>query len=147
MNDETNRDETGEGGAAAPASAVPLPTETPKREPKGEWKMPEPIFRQTSGKLPEGFEKKVFEEGPAAATQTAPTPAPAEIQPQPDVSEEFTHAELFDEQEGETPPKRTGMKLVLAILGVLGMIALALIFLAVVYFLFFYPDSGIDNLN
>lgn len=139
MIDETNPKESGDEGGAAPAKADTPPAETPKDE----WKMPAPIFRQTSGKLPEGFEKKVSKGEPAAA----PTPPPAAIQPQPDVSEEFTHAEIFGEQEAETPPKRTGMKLVLAILGILGMAVAAIIFLAIIYFLFFYQGNGINNLN
>jgi hypothetical protein len=143
MNDETNPKEPGETGAAAPAKADTPPAETPK----GEWKMPAPIFRQTSGKLPEGFEKKVLKGEPAAAPDVTPTPPPAAIQPQPDVSEEFTHAEIFGEQEAETPPKRTGMKLVLAILGILGMVLVAIVFLAIIYFLFFYQGNGINNLN
>ncbi len=132
MNDDENPQTPSEANAAAPAKADKPPDEAPK----GQWKMPEPVFRQTSGKLPAGYEKKVLSGEP----QTEPAPVPAaspalDIQAQPDVSEEFTHDEIFAELPTEERPKRTGMRLVLAILAILGMVAIGLAFLAIVLFL------------
>lgn len=110
--------------------------------------MPEPVFRQTSGKLPAGFEKRVFDREASAESdpsQPAATPA-ADIQPQPDVSEEFTHDELFAELQPQST-KRSGAGVVLAVLGILVMLALAVLILATIYFLFFYQTNGINNLN
>ncbi len=145
MNDDNYPQTPSEANAAAPAK-----TGEPEAErPEGQWKMPEPVFRQTSGKLPAGFEKKVFNHEPSAESASPkPVSTPAvDIQPQPDVSEEFTLDEVFAEQRTEEPPKRRGVGIILAVVGIIGMIALAVLLLAIIYFLFFYQRNGINNLN
>ena len=60
---------------------------------KSGWTMPEPVFRRTSGYLPQGFEKRFAQDELKAADDkdtTAEMPAPdldAVIEPQPDIGE------------------------------------------------------------
>jgi len=82
------------------------------------WKMPEPIFRKTSGRLPKPFESKF---DPAdAATPDAPVidpPSSAVQAPEP-------------------RPKSPALKLVIVALALAAMIAFIAVFLTVVYFFF-----------
>jgi hypothetical protein len=88
-------------------------TEPQSDKPEGGWQMPKPVFRQTSGYLPQGFAKP-FDSGAAAvetpASEAVPDPAPEmagvveapappapaavdarNIEPQPDMSDEFDY--------------------------------------------------------
>lgn len=79
-----------------------------------EWKMPEPVFRQTSGYLPQGFEKKygaptdnpVSDE--AVTTEpatTEPADEPSAVSPEPvDVLEEPKVAAATGSSEEAVPP-------------------------------------------
>lgn len=163
-----------------PANAAPNTSENievPKEKPPGTWEMPKPVFQQSSGFLPQGFEKRFpkpdaqaevptdepVSDGVTAAVQAAaaapsadaetPAPPPAievsespNIQPQPDVKEEFT----LDEAPSPAPAKKKrspAVRITLAILGILAMIAFVIIFLGVVYYLFFYQPSDPQILN
>jgi hypothetical protein len=82
------------------------------------WKMPDPVFRKTSGRLPKNFEREYFAE---AATQESPKPVAGEdVNPVP-----YT----------EPNPKSSTLKIILVVLGLLGMIAFIAVFLTVVYFM------------
>lgn len=129
------------------------------------WKMPEPKFRNSSGSSPHQLndnlpnqdllnfqaELKTSPVSPENPTNLNVEPCPAmssslvassdEIEPQPDISEAFTVAEI---EIPSNPPKKhrsKGMRIFLAIFGVFTMIAFAIVFLLVVYFLFFYKSS------
>lgn len=81
------------------------------------WKMPAPVFRKTSGRLPKDFEKRT--------NDVKITEAP----------------EGFSSSDAE--PKSPILKIVVVALAILAMIAFLLVFLTVVYFFFLRP-SGVD---
>ena len=91
--------------------------------------MPEPVFRKTSGRLPQGFEKvleNVTKERAAKITGVVPNPPPISTDTPPEVK-----------------PKNPTLKLVLVLLGVAGMIGFIAVFLTVVYF-FFIRSNGAE---
>ena len=93
-----------------------------------EWKMPEPVFRKTSGRLPQGFAEELetlTRERAAKITGAEPNfpPTPAAIP-------------------SETTPNNPTLKLVLVFLGIAGMIGFIAVFLTVVYFLFIRSNGG-----
>lgn len=131
------------------------------------WKMPEPEFRKSSGSSPEKISensvKQEFQNSQPIVPEQIPresepsfefetnnsapifpqaaVPIPAAIEAQPDISEAFAAAEI---DTPPVPPKKErseGMRIFLAVFGIFAMFAFALIFLAVVYFLFFYRAS------
>ncbi len=85
------------------------------------WKMPEPVFRKTSGKLPQGFEKRSLEEG---VITLEPEPGGTQPAAQPSISTE------------PTPPKSGTLKFILVALAVAAMIAFIAVFLTLLYFFF-----------
>ncbi|MEO8648251.1 MAG: hypothetical protein ABI539_03700 [Acidobacteriota bacterium] len=125
------------------------------------WEMPKPVFRQTSGYLPQGFEKQygagtgpAATVGPAAesfgsAAVRAPEPpaaaaAPPEsaIRPQPELPEELEFSEPVP---AAAKPKQSPVRrIVLSVVGIVLILAFLLAFLAAVYFLFLAPgrDTG-----
>jgi hypothetical protein len=115
-------------------------------KPGGEWQMPDPVYRQTSGYLPQGFEKQFLQAqaadpatAPAAVqpvapqTSTAAAPAAA-VEPQPDL------IEILAAEPPIAPviarPGRSRLAIVLIIIGLVVMAAVILGFLLVVYYLF-----------
>ncbi len=97
-----------------PAIDDDLNTTAPQEQPQN-WKMPDPVFRRTSGKLPKGFEKNID-------ISNAP-PDPGLIQAEPYASP-------------EPKPSNPTVKIVLVVLGLLAMIAFIVVFLTVLYFFF-----------
>ena len=93
-----------------------LNTTAPQSNPT-EWKMPEPVFRRTSGKLPKGFEKE------AVSIMTGEHESSA---PSTDAVEAYI----------EPKPSNPTLKLILVLLGILAMIAFIAVFLTIAYFLF-----------
>jgi len=130
--------------APSPDEAPPVTNENvemPATAP-GQWVMPTPVFRESSGYLPQGFEKLYGQSDGSAATATAaavateaPSAEEVEILPQPDVSEEVTYAEPGPPAPVKT--RSTAMRITLLVLGLLAMAAIIVAFLAVIYFLFF----------
>ena len=105
-----------------------------------EWRMPEPVYRKTSGYLPQGFEKQFPQNShepdtvpmPRAAGATDATAAA--VEPQPDLIEVLA---------AEPPiapvvarPGRSGLSIVLIVVGLLAMAAVVVGFLVIVYYLF-----------
>ena len=84
---------------------------TAPNPPADEWRMPEPVFRRTSGKLPRGFEKQES----AAAPETASAPT-----------------ELATPE----PVKSPVLKIVLVLLALGAMIGFIVAFLTILYFFF-----------
>jgi hypothetical protein len=80
-----------------------------------DWKMPDPVFRKTSGRLPESFIRKP--EPVTAAEPETVVDAPAPSSPEP-------------------KPKNPALKIVIVALAITAMIAFIAVFLTVVYFMF-----------
>ena len=99
-----------------------LSTTAPNPPDENVWKMPEPVFRRTSGKLPESYAKETAENGlgensePPNAPPAQPVAA-AVVSPEP-------------------KPKNPALKIALVALGLGAMIAFLIVFLSIVYFLF-----------
>lgn len=85
------------------------------------WKMPEPVFQQTSGKLPTGYERN-YSGDPTPATESATANEPA--------------ASVTVADAAEPKPKNPTLKIVLVILGLAAMIAFLIAFLTIIYFFF-----------
>lgn len=150
------------------ATAAPVTSESVDLEDdKKVWQMPEPVFRQSSGSLPQGFQKQFTgnenetrepdpvvasadSNGAGTASEAAPAgpPPPAsEIQPQPDIIEDVLR-EPAAAQDATGTEKSRGMKLFLAVIGILAMVAFAVGFIALIYYLFFYhPGESNSVLN
>lgn len=135
-----------------------------------QWQMPQPVFRQTSGYLPQGYERQFPQpEAPVAgqALETAadpprepdvpgpsaeaheqpspsPPPAPIAIEPQPYVSEQIDGPTI--QAVARPAEKRTALRIVMIILGLFAMLAFAIAFIVVVYFLFLAPVATETNL-
>ena len=115
MNDKltTKEDISLEDDLTTPASSPP----------PAAWTMPEPVFRQTSGKLPQGFEKNYLNPAtPESGAETAEASAPA-----------------VEAYQAASAPKSPILKIVLVLLGLAAMIAFLIVFLTVLYF-FFWRD-------
>ena len=114
-----------EGAAPDPADDE-LSTTAPNPRVDETWQMPEPVFRKTSGRLPQGFEKdleNVTKERAAKITAVEPSPPPPSAHSGP-------------------KPENPTLKLVLVILGIAGMIGFIAVFLTVVYFFFIRSNGG-----
>lgn len=96
-----------------------LNTTVPNVQIESAWKMPEPVFRKTSGKLPQGYERDVM----TLAGETA-DPAVAPVPP------------TTVSSSSEIKPEGSTAKLMLVILGLGAMIAFLIVFLTVIYFYF-----------
>jgi hypothetical protein len=94
-----------------------LSTTAPNPPDEDVWKMPEPVFRRTSGKLPEQFEKQIAE---------------SSSEPQTDMSDIPPTSDTY------VPPKPTSgvLKMIVVGLALAAMIAFLIVFLSVVYFVF-----------
>ena len=133
----------------------PEPTEdevntTPPNPPANDggsgWTMPKPVFRKSSGYLPQGFEKRFSDEEVRAKdddNSTAEMPAPeftTDVEPQPDLGEHSEHAPgSVPAETVAVPKKRSTAKIVLMTLGLLFALGLIAVIGAVVYFLYLMP--------
>src|SRR5687767_11353815 len=86
------------------------------------WKMPEPVFRKTSGRLPEAFENL-----------KPPVPDSPDGTPQDEPSGVVTDDPIAPTSYVEPKPKSPTLKIVVVVLGLAAMIAFIAVFLAVVY--------------
>ena len=107
------------------AEAKNLPVDddinTTMPQPKPEvWKMPEPVFRRTSGRLPKGFVKETENE-----------PVPVEEPP-------ATIASIVVEPK----PKSPVLKIIVVGLALAAMIAFLIVFLTIIYFFFLREVSA-----
>jgi hypothetical protein len=105
-------------GAVQAADDEDLSTTAPNPRPD-DWKMPDPVFRKTSGRLPKNFEREYFAE---PDTQDSPKPP--------------TSGVVDPAAEPEPTPRSPALKIVLLVLGLLAMITFIAVFLSVVYFMF-----------
>lgn len=148
-----SEDRTNEAQATAPAVEEEANT-TPPNPPapvdgKSDWKMPDPVFRKTSGYLPEGFEKRYPQaeiKGVDDTVSTDSMPRPdltVDVGPQPDIGDAAESASSPDTAASATAPKRgSGLRIALWIIGLLAAIGLIAVFIAVVYVLFLSPSAN-----
>ena len=124
-----------------PASADSPPPPAPGKQ----WEMPKPVFRRSSGRLPQSFVAGAVPAAPPGDPQNDGSAAPsaetsAYVEPQPDISEEIvveTAPQTLDD-----PPKRSAAVRAFLLIGVLLVIAgFVAIFLSVIYFLFLAPAA------
>jgi hypothetical protein len=135
-----------------PASSAAAPASAPSQK---KWEMPKPVFRRSSGYLPQGFAPAALgnedtTEIPnagavaAAGPEEAP-PAPIQaseivVEPQPELPDE-----TIPEAPGDPPAqekKRSGaVRVVLLVIALLAIIGFAAVFLSVIWFLFLAPAS------
>ncbi|HEX6125743.1 MAG TPA: hypothetical protein VFZ23_10275 [Pyrinomonadaceae bacterium] len=107
-----------------------LNTTAPNPEPEV-WRMPEPVFRKTSGRLPRGFAK-----------QDVPTDPPRSSDGQPVTLNDTTSAAPASPAAAVVPvqeepkPKSPVLKIVIVAIAIAAMIAFIVVFLTVVYFFF-----------
>ena len=157
MNDE--KEPNSEPAAAAPNTSESI--QVPGERPPGAWEMPKPIFQQSTGYLPRGFQDRLADAAPQGAAgipmqpgASAVPPPPAveisnspDIQPQPNLAEDF----IIDEPVlAAAPPKKKrspAAQLILVLLGIFAMAVFAIGFVALVYYLFFYHPSESQILN
>ena len=102
-----------------------LNTTAPQSSP-AVWKMPEPVFRKTSGKLPQDFLK----DGVAVASPENSIPPASPV------------GGAAIESEPQVEPRNPTLKLMLVLLGLVAMVAFIVVFLTVIYFFFFYGESS-----
>lgn len=134
----------------------------PQADPPGKWEMPEPVFQQTSGYLPQGFVKQVENAGMSSVpdeNQTAPSPQPVApqppeipttptmpvvaVEPQPDISEQFMIDAFAAEPQVVAKPKGGAFRMALFVFGLVALFVFVAVFLALIYFLFLKtPGSG-----
>jgi hypothetical protein len=112
------------------------------------WKMPKPVFRKTSGYLPQGFAKKDSQDEIAPNVDddisTAATEKPADmtdVEPQPDLHESDPGFHVPAAAPEKPVKKRGAMNALLTIFLLLITLGIIVAFLAVVYFLFLAPSS------
>src|SRR5215467_6191783 len=167
MNDEKEPENEPANGAPNTSENIEVP-----RENGGGWRMPEPVFRQSSGYLPQGFEKRfplmdpqadISTDEPvadipaaqpgsgyaAAASAPAPvaeTPESRAVQAQPELLEDFAS----EEPNAPAVPVKTRSRaasIALTLLGIIAMIAFAIGFVILVWYLFFYHPNDPQILN
>ena len=121
------------------------PPNPPAKDGRSGWSMPEPVFRKTSGYLPQGYENR-FPQGDAKddSNSTAEMPAPeiaADVEPQPEIAD---HPEKTVAANGAVaaPKKGSGLKVLLIILGVLVAIGAAVVVAAAIFLYMMPVPSG-----
>ena len=146
-----NEDERGD---PLPDSELDTPVPNPSDAappPAGGWQMPEPKFQQTSGYLPQGYIDNVAFAGNApspAGAAVAPAMVPAfspeaDVKPQPDLAEQLAEHSPAAAMPSPVKQRSSGARVVMIVLGLIGMIAFLAVFLGVIYYLFLAPrDAG-----
>lgn len=113
------------------------------------WTMPDPVFRKTSGYLPQGYEKKFSQEEIKSEvdddSSTASMPRPVgltdvDVEPQPEIADH--HEEPVATATPPTAKKGGAMKVVFSLFGILVALGLLLVFIALIYYLFFMPSAA-----
>jgi hypothetical protein len=162
MNEEELEHQTAESDDLNTTPPNPAPAaepSTPGSSRSGSWSMPEPVFRQSSGYLPQGFEKRfeaatsnqtdqppsVAPNSPpedmllpsASASDELPVPEPAviEVEPQPDLTDELIIDEPSLGAAARTKKSGGGIRLFMIFLGILAIGVLLAVLVAVAYFL------------
>jgi uncharacterized protein YqhQ len=114
-----------------------------KKENEDEWKMPDPVFRVSSGKTPDKSDKLASKNNlpftEAIKLEESITAATTSVQAQPNISAEFTIRDTIEKPPAEKEEKT--LSIIMLVLGIAAIIFFAVLFLAAVYFLFFYKPE------
>jgi len=132
---------------ADPVDEMNTTPPNPQQSGGGGWSMPEPIFKKTSGYLPQGYEKKFSQDEIKTEvdddTSTASMERPVgltDVEPQPEIAEIVAETPVATT---DPQPKKSGAaKVIFSLFGILVAIGLVLIFIAVVYYLFMMPSQN-----
>lgn len=151
-------DKNSEGVAEEPIT-VSMDENGPAAEQASEWKMPDPVYRQTSGKLAQSFEQKargaaaaavtgpLDEPAPAAEaveTPKAPDPPSADAAPQPDISDAVIPEQEVPAAPADNEEKGGGVRFVLIGLAILIVAAVAAAFLVFLWFFYLAQPEGVQ---
>jgi len=113
-----------------------------KKEKEDEWKMPEPVFRVSSGKRADKSDKSPAKNdlpfAEAIKLEETINAAPP-VQAQPNISAEFTVRQNPERQPAEAEEKT--LSLLTIVLGIAAIVVFAVAFLAIVIYLFFYKTA------
>jgi len=117
----------------------------PPAAPAAGWKMPEPVFRKTSGYLPQGYENKFSQADVKRSVEddisTASMPRPenaADVQPQPAIPDtDEMKLPVMNQPVTTAPRKGGGSKVVFILLALI--IAVGMVGAALVAAYFLYP--------
>ncbi len=143
-------------------TTAPNPPQKP-----AQWTMPKPVFKQTSGYLPQGYLKDMQEaartnpDSENTTQEQSPmfgprgkggpdlsavdlTPRAAAVEPQPELSEQLIHDEPEYAATPEVPAKKSS-RISMALLGVILFLAFVAVFLTAVYFLFLKGNGDTNN--
>ncbi|CAN5702258.1 hypothetical protein BH24ACI3_BH24ACI3_01750 [soil metagenome] len=161
MNDDKNSSQTAQNEEdlnTTPPNPTHVPDAPPPAESKpgaGQWEMPKPVFRKTSGYLPQGYAKTVpgsedatIDPNPQAVPnneiEVTTDEGPALVEPQPDLSEVIIPEPEFDAVASAANTRKSN-GLVLTVLGLLFIVGFIAVFLAVIY-LFILRPGGTDGI-
>jgi hypothetical protein len=151
---------TTEPNAPTLATAAAPPQATPQK-----WEMPKPKFQQTSGYLPQGYLKEINVDGDGAGggpeneqgeqltaeritgigQEPAAAPATPAIEPQPDLSEQLIPEEPLSPANAAAVAPKNASRIVVVVLGLVGILLFLAIFLAAVYYFFLMQPVGGNN--
>lgn len=123
-------------------SAAEIPAGAQDASDRQNWQMPAPVFRKTSGYLPQGYVKD-FEKSDAAESPPSAS-LMATVEEQPDIAEvilpeNFETVKSFEDER----VARKSVPPLMVILGFIGILVFAIVFVLVVYFLFLRNSAAI----
>ncbi|MBX3288878.1 MAG: hypothetical protein KF855_05975 [Acidobacteria bacterium] len=124
--------------------AIPAPFAAQPKQ--GKWEMPKPVFRQTSGQLPENFEKRygrVDEAAPEPTPSMDAVSEPPVVEEQPELAEVLIpEPEVTAEAKPAEEKKSGSAGMLFTLFGFVVILTFLAVFLAVIYFLFLKPQSS-----
>lgn len=157
-------DELSPGDVAEPEQDIdqtPTQADSPKPVSSEVWAMPEPVFKKTSGYLPQGFNVP-FDPVPqgnedTTAEQSKPEvsqpqagiaePSVPDVEPQPDVVDDAVLESAISAKAAIEPKKKKGLfgRIVMILLALAIVVLMALVLVGVVWFVLWpRPDATIN---
>ena len=133
---------------------TPTQEDAPAPPKPNEWTMPEPVFRKSSGYLPQGFAERLRpadeaggQADPEGAAPASPAAAEMPIAAQPDVDDAAAEAPPPVEIEPVPKKKRGILRVLLMILGLIIAFAAIAAVATIVVFWYFFQTGESQNLN
>jgi hypothetical protein len=131
------------------------PTQADPPKPSGGWAMPEPVFKKTSGYLPQGFNKpfSLTPQGNEDTTAEQPKPeisrpqaAPIpDVEPQPDVIEDGSLEPAIAVPPANPQKKGIVGRILMILLALIIVVLTAAVLLGVISFVFWPRPEGTIN--